>query len=129
VEGGCACGFVRYRVRGVPRDETICHCSSCRRSAGAPMVAWFTVAPGELVWTSGERLEHRSSDHGRRGFCPRCGTQLCFRSSRRPDEVDVTTASLDEPERVPPRDHTRTSSRLSWVKLADGLPCFVEERE
>jgi len=45
------------------------------------------------------------------------------------DEIDVTTCSLDQPNRVPPVDHTRTSSRLAWVKLTDGLPPFREIRQ
>ena len=69
-----------------------------------------------------------SSDHGTRSFCARCGTQLTFESSRAAGELDVTTCSLDDPESVPPRDHTRTSSQLSWVGLADRLPRFSEGR-
>ena len=41
--GGCLCGHVRYEADGAPFHETICHCSMCRRAAGAPMVAWFSV--------------------------------------------------------------------------------------
>ena len=40
----------------------------------------------------------------------------------------VTTCSLDDPDPVPPRDHTHTSSRLSWMKLADDLPLYPEAR-
>ncbi|MFC7610224.1 GFA family protein [Teichococcus aestuarii] len=39
-----------------------------------------------------------------------------------PEEIDVTIASLDEPEAVPPADHTQAASRLSWLALEDGLP-------
>jgi len=39
------------------------------------------------------------------------------------------TCSLDEPELAPPVDHTRTSRRLAWVTLADGLPQFRESRQ
>ena len=41
-----------------------------------------------------------------------------------PGEVDVTTCSLDDPERLPPRDHTQTGTALSWVVLGDALPSF-----
>src|SRR5437773_2265580 len=40
--------------------------------------------------------------------------------------MDVTTCSLDDPEAFPPVGHVCTSDKLSWVKLADGLPCFEE---
>jgi hypothetical protein len=53
---------------------------------------------------------------------------LTFHSSRFPDEIDITLCSLDDPEQLQPKDHTHTSSQLSWVKLDDGLPRFSEER-
>jgi hypothetical protein len=63
-----------------------------------------------------------------RTFCPCCGTHLTFEHDNASDEIDVTTCSLDDPERLPPDDHTRTSSKLGWVKLADSLPEHHETR-
>jgi hypothetical protein len=45
ITGGCFCGFVRSETTGTPCEESICHCSICRRTAGAPLVAWFSVPP------------------------------------------------------------------------------------
>jgi len=126
--GGCFCGRVRYEAEGAPFNQTSCHCSICRRTTGAPFVAWFSVLRSRLHIT-GEPTRFRSSGKGTRGFCPECGTQLTFEIDGAGDEIDVTTCSLDEPNRVPPVDHTRTSSRLVWVKLADGLPQFRESRQ
>ena len=128
LEGGCFCGSIRYRISGPVSHETNCHCSICRRTSGAPFVAWLTVAPRDFSWTTTAPSEFQSSDHGRRTFCPRCGTPLTFRSSALPDEVDLTICSLDDPERVPPRDHTRTSARLSWVETDGSRPAYREER-
>jgi hypothetical protein len=126
--GHCFCGFIRYRADGVRSNETNCHCSICRRVSAAPFVAWFTVPSSSFQVLSGQPTTFRSSDHGTRTFCPRCGTPLTFRSSLLPDEVDITICSLDDPEQVPPKDHTRVSSRLSWVRLDDQLPVFAEDR-
>jgi hypothetical protein len=120
---------VRYRVEGAPYNLTNCHCSICRRASAAAFVTWFTVLSAGFHLTSGQVASFASSDHGTRTFCPRCGTQLTFRSSRVPDEVDVTACSLDDPERTPPQDHTRTSARLSWVELGERLPRHPEGRE
>jgi hypothetical protein len=54
---------------------------------------------------------------------------LTFASTRSPGQLDITTCSLDEPEHVPPRDHTFLRSKLSWVKLADGLPAYPAARD
>ena len=128
MKGGCFCGDIRYEVGAATFHETVCHCSICRRTTGAPLVAWFTVPHSDFRLVEGMPTRFRSTEKGMRTFCPRCGTQLTFEHEDFPDEIDVTTCSLEEPERVPPKDHTRTSSKLSWVRLADGLPEYREVR-
>jgi hypothetical protein len=126
--GGCFCGTIRYEARGTPFDETNCHCSICRRTTGAPFVTWFSTRSSDFRIIKGEPTRYNSTEKGVRSFCPRCGTQLTFQHADFPDEIDVTTSSLDDPELVPPRDHTRTSTRLRWV-AADGLPEYAEARQ
>jgi len=126
--GGCFCGRVRYETDAPPDNETNCHCSICRRTTGAPFVAWFSV-PRSRFRISGAPTRFRSTAKGTRSFCPQCGTQLTFELDGAGDEIDVTTSSLDHPNLVPPVDHTRTASRLAWIKLADGLPEFPESRQ
>jgi hypothetical protein len=128
LSGGCFCGFVRYRADGAVTQQTNCHCSICRRTSGAPFVAWFTVPASGFAFTSGTPAEFQSSEHGRRSFCPKCGTPLTFRSAATPEETDVSTCSLDDPDLVPPKDHTFTGSALSWVELGS-LPAFEGKRE
>jgi hypothetical protein len=129
LKGGCFCGRVRYEVAGTPFHETGCHCSICRRTTGAPFVAWFSVHRSGYRLVGGEPTKFKSTPKGTRSFCPECGTQLTFEHADFPEEIDVATCSLDDPEALPPRDHTRASSRLGWVKLADGLPAYRESRQ
>jgi hypothetical protein len=126
LKGGCFCGGIRYEAGGTPFHKTICHCSIRRRTTGAPFVVWFSVPRSEFRLVLGAPTQFRSTPKGMRTFCPRCGTQLTFEHDDAPDEIDITTCSLDDPER--PDDHTRTSSKLGWVKLADGLPEHREAR-
>src|SRR5262249_51369162 len=102
---------------------------TCRRTSGAAFLTWFTIPADGYRLMAGEPVRYASSAHGERTFCPRCGTQLTFRSTQFPADIDVTTCSLDEPLRVPPQDHTYTHSQLAWVKLADGLPRFAQARD
>lgn len=127
--GGCYCGQVRYEAEGAPFHETICHCADCRRVAGAPAVAWFSVPAAGLRFVAAKPRRFRSSAHATRSFCPNCGTSLTFQSDSLPDEIDITTASLDQPEMLPPRDHTHAAGRLPWLRLADGLPRYATTRE
>ena len=80
---------------------------------------------GDVAITSGAPAWFASSDHGKRGFCAACGTQLLFVSTRYPAMVDVAAASLDHPERLVPQRHTFAPHRLPWFEMADDLPRHV----
>lgn len=125
--GGCLCGAVRYRIAGPVRDVTHCHCSMCRRASGAAMVTWLSVAAKDLAWTKGAPRTFRSSAIAERGFCADCGTPLTFRYLAQPDDIGLTVASLDDPNAVEPSAHTWAGTRLSWLKLDDGLPSYTSE--
>jgi hypothetical protein len=127
--GGCCCGQIRYEAAGLPFAETNCHCSICRRTTGAPFVAWFSIPRSGFRFVLGEPVGFQSSAKGRRTFCAKCGTQLTFEREDLPNEIDVTTCSLDDPNTLPPKDHTYTGSQLDWVKLADRLPEHRQHRQ
>jgi len=127
LQGGCFCGAVRYVVEGEPFNSTLCHCSDCRRIAGAPAVAWFSVPVQSMRFTKGNPATFRSSEQVLRGFCASCGTTLTYQAEGSRDEIDIATASLDDPETAPPRDHTFAGERLSWMHT-DGLPAYPRTR-
>jgi hypothetical protein len=128
VAGGCLCGAVRYRAAGAATHPTLCHCASCRRAAGAPAVAWVTFAAAAFAFEAGAPAALRSSPQVVRTFCARCGTALTYRHADFPDEVDVTTASLDDPAAFPPADHTWWSERVAWLRFDEALPRFARSR-
>ncbi len=127
--GGCLCGRVRYRAGGEASHVGYCHCRSCRRSSGAPFVAWATFPRSSFVFSAGSVGRHRSSARVERCFCPDCGTSLTYEHAATPAEIDVTLASLDDPAPLAPDCHIWVSQKLSWVELADGLPQYRETRE
>jgi hypothetical protein len=116
--GGCACGAVRYRLASAPFDAGYCHCSMCRRAAGAPVLAFATVPLADFIM-SGEPRRRRSSSFGERWFCGDCGTQLAMHVDHQPDTIDFTVASLDSPERVQPEFHIFFDSRVAWFDTRD----------
>lgn len=126
-EGGCVCGAIRYRVTGKPTNSMICHCRTCRRVAASPVCAWVTF-PARFELMQGRPAEFRSSKPVRRTFCAACGTPLTYEHDDSPGFVDVTTCSLDDPDRFPPTHHSWLSHDLAWVRFGDGLPTFQESR-
>jgi hypothetical protein len=86
------------------------------------------VSRSQFRFVRGEPTQFSSTPKGPRSFCPGCGTQLTFEYVDFPDEIDVITCSLDDPDGLPPLDHTYMSSKLSWVKLTDHLREYPESR-
>jgi hypothetical protein len=118
---------VRYAATGEPCNVTHCHCLDCRRAGGAPFVTWASFRREAFRFTAGNPREIAWA--GRvRSFCPDCGTPLTFLSGPDAGEIDVTVCSFDEPDRVSPADHTWIEDCLPWIRLADQLPAFRQER-
>ena len=115
--GGCYCGAVRFRANGPVLFRANCHCGTCRRAAGAQSVAWITVKPSEFVWEKGEPERCQTETGAYRTFCGSCGTSLTYENDERPNEIDITTGSLDDPERFPPNRDVFPEEKLSWVNL------------
>jgi hypothetical protein len=127
-DGGCYCGKVRYRLSESPRTSAICHCVSCRRASGAQSVAWLTLAVEGFTFISGEPARYRSSAEVVRTFCGQCGTTLSYQHDGDLDFLDVTAASLDDPEEFPPTHHVWMEDRISWDIANDGLQRFERGR-
>jgi hypothetical protein len=120
--GGCLCGAVRYEITGAVSNPCFCHCTSCRRATGAPMVPWGTFAREAVRIVHGRLSEFRSSAQVARGFCAHCGTSLTYRHEARAGEIDVTLSTLDDPTLLAPRMHVWVKDRLPWVAIGDDLP-------
>lgn len=110
--GGCLCGRVRYHFSALPVSSLLCHCRSCQRAASAPVVGWITIPQSAITWT-GAPTFYASSPGVTRGFCPSCGSPLTWTND--PNEIDLTTASLDEPDRFPPNREVWTSHARTWA--------------
>ena len=124
LSGGCHCGDVRYELTGAPRVVVICHCTDCRRSAGAPFVSWAMYPEASLTVIKGSPRTRNSSGTAMRSFCAQCGTGLFYRNAPIfPGTVDVQSATLDDPNVLAPSMHIQTAERLAWMtelnKLAE----------
>ena len=123
--GGCHCGAIRYETEGAPLNHTLCHCTDCRRHAGAPMVGWTAFPRDAVKVTKGTPKLYRSSEHGRRRFCPDCGTGLFYANERMaPGVIDVQSATYDNPDALPPEAHIQVAERIGWMAHAHDLPKF-----
>ena len=120
-EGGCHCGAVRYAIEGAPRHVSVCHCTDCRRCAGATGVAWAGF-PIEALSFSGEPAVYMSSPGVERRFCLICGTGLFYVTAEAPAQVDVQVATLDDPDELPPTKHVQMAEAVAWEAKLHTLP-------
>jgi len=78
-----------------------------------------------LKVTKGTPKVYASSQHGRRQFCPDCGTGLFYVNAEMlPSIVDIQSATFDDPEIVPAQAHVQVAERLKWMERANELPMF-----
>jgi hypothetical protein len=126
LEGGCACGAIRYQVTVVPTDAGFCHCRLCQKTTGAAVTASASVPIGEFRYVRGEPRVYESSTWGERRFCGHCGTQLEYRESAAPQTVEINYATLDDPTRVRPSWHVWCASMFPGLSLSDDLPKYQD---
>ena len=124
IEGGCFCGEIRYRISVEPLSAGICHCVSCRRAVGAESVSWATVRTSGFEFLRTKPRSYNSSKGVTRTFCPRCGTSLTYQNTS--ESIDITLASLDDPERLSPTEEIWSESRISWNALHGSIPVHMK---
>jgi hypothetical protein len=123
--GRCHCGAIRYEFASEPENVSLCHCVDCRRSAGAPVVAWAGFAESDLKVIRGTPKTRNSSGTAMRSFCADCGTGLFYRNAEMlPDVVEVQVATLDDPDALLPTMQIQTAEEIGWMKTAHELPRF-----
>jgi hypothetical protein len=123
--GGCQCGAIRYDVLVEPYKVSFCHCDSCRKATGAPLVVMVMFDRGQVRFTRGEPRRYESSSGVYRGHCDTCGTPLTWEGSWDGRDIfELHAGTLDDPERFAPTRHAFTSRRISWMEINDDLPKF-----
>jgi hypothetical protein len=129
--GRCLCGDIRYEYRTAPTSTLYCHCESCRRHTSAPIVAFVRVRKAAFRFTSGEPVAYASSPGVWRTHCGRCGSPIAYEVDDLPDEIDLYTATLNDPAAVEaaPTHHVHAGEQLPWIETADLLPRYQRERE
>jgi hypothetical protein len=93
----------------------------CQKAVGGPFIVLALVHPNELTWTRGKPASFRSSSIATRLYCADCGTPLAYVNDKGGD-IELTTGSFDEPDRVTPTRATGNESRLHWIDKLPSLP-------
>lgn len=128
-EGGCACGYVRYRMESQPLIVHCCHCSCCQRQSGSAFAVNALIEADRVTLCQGDVVDVEvpspSGAKQRISRCPKCQVAVwsCYlvMFGGIGDLVRfVRVGTLDDPARMPPDIHIYTSSKQPWVVLPEG---------
>ena len=125
IEGGCACGAVRYRLASEPLFTQARHDSGLVYSSGGAFVVNLLIEADRVELLRGEPAPvdvPRDDGSAQTVFrCPDCQVAVYSRYGH-PGISFVRGGTLDEPARFPPNVHIFTRSKVAWVALPDETP-------
>src|SRR6516164_818499 len=128
LEGGCACGKLRFRLASGPMFVHCCHCRDCQRQTGGAFVLTALLETDRVELVCGETLAIEvPTDSGRPHaiwHCAACKVAVWSHYGGIQKLSFVRVGTLDEPSRLTPDVHIYTRSKLPWVALPAGVPAF-----
>lgn len=131
LEGGCACGAVRYRMTSRPMFVHCCHCRWCQRESGASFALNAMIEADRVILLEGAPETVNTPSNSGKGQmilrCPDCRVALWSHYASAGDALSfVRVGTLDEADRLPPDMHIHTGSKQPWIELPPDIP-VVEE--
>ena len=128
IEGGCACGAVRFRLTAPPMGVGVCHCRSCQYgTGGGPNYVALAMKPAFEITKGAPRIYTSKAESGNdvsRAFCAECGTPLYTITGDGAPFYPVKLGALDDPSGFQPVLHLYMEDAQPWHLTHDGLPQF-----
>ena len=101
ISGQCHCGHIKYEARGSIVKSSYCDCHGCQRATGCLKAPFVTVSSAQFKLIAGKVAEFRAASgekcdcHGVWHFCPKCGTQVFWKSDKG-KQIDIFAGTLDD---------------------------------
>lgn len=113
------------RIAAPPAPIVLCHCSQCRKTAGAPFNCVFPVPRAHFELDDGLGLlrEFRSSPNKSRYFCRRCGAAI-FSLRENADSVRVRAGLFEQLGLVTYCGHIFMRDAAPWYIDRDEMPRY-----
>jgi hypothetical protein len=128
VSGHCLCGHIRFTIDADPIGARMCWCHDCQRIASGSATV-NVLFPQDAVHFEGDvtaiEMVADSGNTVRRGFCPKCGSQL-FSTTTEPAgmPIRIRAGVLDDPELIAPQAIIWADNAPKWAILDPALPQF-----
>jgi hypothetical protein len=130
INGGCACGAVRYECSADPMMAANCYCRDCQHSTGTALASVMLVPKAALKITGTLKQYAVKGDSGNevsRGFCPNCGSPILSLIGAMPDFVALKAGSLDDTSQFKPMVQVYMKSAPAWAPVHEHLPKFDKQ--
>jgi hypothetical protein len=128
LEGGCACGEVRFRLASAPMFVHCCHCLDCQRQTGSAFVLNALIESDRREVLQGETISAEvptgSGRPHRIHRCPNCLVAVWSHYGGFEQLSFVRVGALDTPSSLAPSVHIYTRSKQPWVMLPKDVPAF-----
>jgi hypothetical protein len=129
LEGGCACGAIRYTLTAAPMIVHACHCRDCQKLTGSAFVLNMWIERKFVEARGAEPVMFRLTAGTGKPHdvfaCAGCGTHLWSKYHAAPgDTLTVRVGTLDDPAAVEPDVHIFTRSKMPWLDLPKEARAF-----
>jgi hypothetical protein len=129
LEGGCACGQIRYQLLQAPLFVHLCHCSRCQVETGSSFVHNAMIESDQLQLLAGETLAVKLPTDSKSAHwvsrCPSCLVTLWSDYGRKSALMKyLRVGTLDAPSEHPPLAEIYVRSRATWLQPQAGLPQY-----
>jgi arsenate reductase len=122
--GRCLCGHHHFDAVGDPLWVVYCHCESCRRFNGAPVVAYVGYAAEGVHFVEEAPASFASSPGVKRSFCAHCSTPLAYEAEFFPGEIHLFRSNFEIPAWHEPTRHVLYNEREGDHEVWDDLPRY-----
>ena len=137
LDGGCACGHIRYRMTRRPLIVHCCHCRWCQRESGASFALNALIEADFVVHLAADpQLVSTPSQSGQGQHiarCPVCRVAVWSNyAGAGPVIRFIRVGTLDTPDQLPPDIHIYTASKQPWVIIppqAASVPQYYERAQ
>ena len=126
-DGGCTCGFVRYRLNRPPFIVHGCHCTWCQRQSGGAFAINALIEATEVEMLHGQfentMVPSPSGEGQQIARCPKCKVAVWsnYNYSGLFERVRfIRVGTLDEANLLPPDVHIFTTERQTWFDFPEG---------
>jgi hypothetical protein len=122
LQGGCACGDIRFDCADEPNVTAVCHCPDCQKLCGTAFSIVVGINSDSLVVEGEPNVFETIGQSGQaveRNFCGKCGSPLYSVVHSMPGTTFLKAGTLDDTSWLDPTIEFFCETAQPWLKKDD----------